>query len=426
MDSHEAKIDFYNDPGASIQILTELLHQDGKATANYTTNFLSVDFTWNPDDNEDYIDLENNSPGEAHRERRTVLLFWTILFSAGFKPNLEKLNSHFKGRRGNTYLDPTFTTTNKSIMRNYISNKNQLRAHSRVATNNGITSNELTKRLGRNDADGNFLRQEIQEEVSNIQDTEFNVWDDKVVINDFNRLSQLFEELKDYIREQSNNSDLEPLRSSSGGDLLKTNELAMLNFLFPANSVAAGPKLLTKYRPYHSEQSDSFIKSVINFINEGKTVIFDLSNENENLVKYFSNKLVKAIFDHQQEKFTSMTLENYVQLYFEEAHNLFPDKEKDMTNIYTRIAKEGAKYNIGMIYSTQSPSTIQNELINQTENLFALHFSSQDEVNSLGRSHFAFESVKEDLLNTKSVGYVRVLTNSHRFVIPVQAENYNQ
>jgi len=45
---------------------------------------------------------------------------------------------------------------------------------------------------------------------------------------------------------------------------------------------------------------------------------------------------------------------NFIQFYFEEAHNLFPKKDdQDLSQIYNRIAKEGAKLNLGLIYATQ-------------------------------------------------------------------------
>jgi hypothetical protein len=41
------------------------------------------------------------------------------------------------------------------------------------------------------------------------------------------------------------------------------------------------------------------------------------------------------------QKFISDVKNNYIQFYFEEAHNLFPQKsDKDLTQIYNRIAKE--------------------------------------------------------------------------------------
>lgn len=134
--------------------------------------------------------------------------------------------------------------------------------------------------------------------------------------------------------------------------------------------------------------------------------------------------LSKAVFAHQVDKFSNDKLgDHYIQVYFEEAHNLFPRKE-DVTTIYSRFAKEGAKYHIGMVYSTQSPSTISGDLLAQTENFFIAHMSSQDEVNTLAKMNFEYESMKEDILRAKTPGYVRMLTRSHRFVVSVQARMF--
>ena len=112
--------------------------------------------------------------------------------------------------------------------------------------------------------------------------------------------------------------------------------------------------------------------------------------------------------------------DKFVQLYFEEAHNLFPQTD-DVTNIYSRIAKEGAKYHIGMVYSTQSPSTVNKDLLAQTENFFVAHISSRNEVRALAKLNVAYENVQEDILQAKTPGYIRMLTRSNRFVISIQA-----
>ena len=116
--------------------------------------------------------------------------------------------------------------------------------------------------------------------------------------------------------------------------------------------------------------------------------------------------------------------DKYIQLYFEEAHNLFPPQTKDNQDVYSRFAKEGAKFHIGMVYSTQSPSTISKELLVQTENFFVGHLASTDETKALTRTQIAFEGVEDDILRAKTPGYMRMLTMSHRFVIPVQANLY--
>ena len=126
-------------------------------------------------------------------------------------------------------------------------------------------------------------------------------------------------------------------------------------------------------------------------------------------------------------KFTSNTLgQHFVQLYFEEAHNLFKDNDdSEDTRIYRRFAKEGAKYHIGMVYSTQSPMTMNSDLLAQTENFFVAHLSSQDDVNKLAKINIAYESMKEDILQAKTTGYMRMLTSSHRYVVSIQADKFS-
>ena len=138
------------------------------------------------------------------------------------------------------------------------------------------------------------------------------------------------------------------------------------------------------------------------------------------------SKEEEAVFYHQTDKFTNNNLgSHYIQLYFEEAHNLFGyNDNSDETKIYRRFAKEGAKYHIGMVYSTQSPSTVNSDLLAQTENLFVAHLASQDDTNKLAKVNVAYDSIKNDILQAKTVGYMRMLTRSHRFVVSMQANRF--
>lgn len=155
---------------------------------------------------------------------------------------------------------------------------------------------------------------------------------------------------------------------------------------------------------------------------QDRTVILDLGSATDEIRRYFADQLSLAVFVHQEAKFVANNLgESHIQLYFEEAHNLFPVDDKNVTGIYARLAKEGAKFHIGMVYSTQSPSTINRELLAQTENFFVGHLSSQDEAKALGRVQVAFSGHAPDILRAKTPGYMRMLTQSHRFVVPVQA-----
>ena len=77
-----------------------------------------------------------------------------------------------------------------------------------------------------------------------------------------------------------------------------------------------------------------------------------------------------------------------------------------------------------MVYSTQSVTGVSTDLLDQTENFFIAHLASDGQVNALRGENIAYDSLKEDILQTKSVGYIRLLTRSHRFVIPTQASKF--
>jgi len=217
--------------------------------------------------------------------------------------------------------------------------------------------------------------------------------------------------------------------STKGKNLFDADDEALLNFLLPASSTSAGAGIIQGIRKYHSSTAANFVTEILNELDEGQTVIIDLGNADEEVMLYFSRELSSSIFYHQTNKFSNNNLKNklgnkhYIQLYFEEAHNLFGNNdESDETKIYRKLAKEGAKYHIGMVYSTQSPSTVNSDLLAQTENFFIAHLASQDDTNKLAKVNIAYDSIKNDILQAKTPGYMRMLTRSHRFVVSMQAK----
>ncbi|MBD0285427.1 MAG: ATP-binding protein [Flavisolibacter sp.] len=235
-------------------------------------------------------------------------------------------------------------------------------------------------------------------------------------------LQELVTELETIIRFQRANSTNPTVTGNN--NLFDQDDLAILNFLEPRQG--SGTTLIQSFRLYHDANAGNFVEDILRLLDQGQTVILDLGNANEEVMQYFSRQLSNAVFAHQTTKFTNNTLgNNYVQLYFEEAHNLFGNNdESDDTKIYRRFAKEGAKYHIGMVYSTQSPSTVNSDLLAQTENFFIAHLASQDDTNKLAKVNMAYDSIKNDILNAKTPGYMRMLTRSHRFVVSMQANRF--
>lgn len=236
---------------------------------------------------------------------------------------------------------------------------------------------------------------------------------------DLDSLVRELEVIADFRRDDPSNAAL----LSSGKAMFDADDIALLDFLKPATGT--GPGVLRPYIAYHAPNAGDFITDILGLLDEGKTVILDLGNATDQVRRYFADMLSRAVFGNQERKFVSDQLgSHFVQLYFEEAHNLFPPDDRDLTGVYARFAKEGAKFHIGMVYSTQSPSTINRELLAQTENFFVAHLSSQSETKALSQVQVAFAGTEEDILRAKTPGYVRMLTLSHRFVVPVQANKF--
>lgn len=205
-----------------------------------------------------------------------------------------------------------------------------------------------------------------------------------------------------------------------GKPIFDASDQALLKFLSP--QTGGGPQMLRSYIKYHDKNAGNFVNEILDLLDNGSTVILDLGNADDKIRMYFSDLISRHIFMHQEKKFVSNNLNNhFIQLYFEEAHNLFP-RDGDVTGVYARFAKEGAKFHIGMVYSTQSPSTISKELLIQTENFFVGHISSIDEVNALSRLQVLFDDMQRDITLSRTPGYMRMLTFSHRFVVPVQTK----
>ena len=171
----------------------------------------------------------------------------------------------------------------------------------------------------------------------------------------------------------------------------------------------------------------SFEKDIVKELRQGCIVIVDLSQGNPIAQKVFTNKLCLSIFKDAMDKFVKTCPNNFIQFYFEEAHNLFPKKDdKDLNSIYNRIAKEGAKLNIGLIYATQEVSSISSNILKNTQNWFIAHLNNDDEIREI-KKFYDFVDFCDNLIKYSSgndKGFIRMKTYSNAFIIPVQVDRF--
>jgi hypothetical protein len=358
--SKPLRLNFFEQTETAIEILASMLAQDNRAS-DYVRSFGNVKLA--------AIEaIAALQEGDKVRPIRKIQMFWAILHKAGFESDEQRLRGLGLTSRNTKYFDPHF--------------KQGLRQAAYTAVRNSAPPAQP---------------------------------------NSLDALLSELDVIAQFRREDPNNPEL---TSSSGKPMFDPDDIALLDFLSPPPG-RTGPAILRAYKAFHSPQAGHFVIEILDLLAQGRTVILDLGNATDEIRRYFSDMLSKEVFSHQEKKFVSSDLgDKFVQLYFEEAHNLFPPDGKDLTGVYARFAKEGAKFHIGMIYSTQSPSTINRELLAQTENFFVGHLSSQDETRALSRVQIAFQGIEDDILRAKTPGYMRMLTMSHRFVIPVQAYKF--
>jgi hypothetical protein len=215
----------------------------------------------------------------------------------------------------------------------------------------------------------------------------------------------------------------DPSLNPQGQYIFDSDETVMIEILC-GNGHAID--LLRPCMPFHSPSVGNFTQEILLALDESKTVIVNFSSASEKLLRYFAKSICTSLFHEQERKFVSNSLNNqFVQVYFEEAHNIFPPQGSTSLSIYSRFAKEGAKFNIGIVYCTQSPSTVNKDLLAQTENFFIGHLSCSTEAAYLSDVQVAFQKSENHILHNRTPGYMLVLTYSHRYVVPIQAHFYS-
>lgn len=215
-------------------------------------------------------------------------------------------------------------------------------------------------------------------------------------------------------------------KSSSGKDWVDADMESYLNILAGKNrsgTQIAGYRALNPYKEFHTtKRSDDIYKEIIQFLDDGKIVILDLSVGPVSIRTTLSEKIARQIFEHQMNKFHDGTTPNNVVIYVEEAHNLIGKKD-DLTNTWPRIAKEGAKAKIAFVYATQEPSSIHPNILANTENWFVTHLNNDDELRTLAK-FYDFKDFIKSLKHAQDVGFARIKTLSSPFVIPTQINRF--
>ena len=190
--------------------------------------------------------------------------------------------------------------------------------------------------------------------------------------------------------------------------------------------------IIQSIRVWHDLSSTAdYADQIVTQVRQGKLVIVDQLLGDPNMNRQAAERIVRRLFQEQQRSFSQPQIDPVkkeiikpppVIVYAEEAHTLLPRaSEDDNSNIWARIAKEGAKFNIGMVYSTQEPSSLQPNILKNTENWFIAHLNNTDETNQI-RKFNDFDDFTNSIINVAEAGLIKVRTRSSYYTIPVQMD----
>lgn len=196
---------------------------------------------------------------------------------------------------------------------------------------------------------------------------------------------------------------------------------------------ANGPRALRSLLAEHdSASAGDYARQIADDLIGGKLVIFDQSLGDPIMNKAAAERIMWAIFNRQKQSFISPGQDRDGRLlpppdilvYAEEAHNLLPaGSASDTLNIWSRIAKEGSKYRIGLVYATQEPSSIQSNIMKNTDNWFVAHLNNSDETKEL-KKYYDFEDFVPSILQVADPGFIRMRTLSNPYIVPVQINRF--
>jgi hypothetical protein len=225
------------------------------------------------------------------------------------------------------------------------------------------------------------------------------------------------------------NTDENPLPGSSKGARFVDDTLQnLLNMIAqkngPSGAYISGYKILDVARKYHSEQRQTDVaQEIYQHLKAGKIVILDLSVGNPEIRERVSKTIASTIFNNSMAVFVEGQAPPHIVVYIEEAHNLI-GKKLELTETWPRLAKEGAKYRVALVYATQEPSSVHPNILSNTENWFVTHLNNEGELKEISK-FYDFADFGRSLMRAQDVGFARVKTLSGPFVIPVQIDKFD-
>jgi hypothetical protein len=152
----------------------------------------------------------------------------------------------------------------------------------------------------------------------------------------------------------------------------------------------------------HTAES-TLLTEIYDALRVGATVVVDLSQTSLDSAFKTMLVLIDEIFEKNQDAYVSGQKVPEIIVFVEESQNFLSDKQVREGNPVARLAKEGRKYNLGLVYVTQQPGAIADEILSQTDNFFVLHLLAKSDLKALINANPHYDGVIADFIQNESL-----------------------
>ena len=171
------------------------------------------------------------------------------------------------------------------------------------------------------------------------------------------------------------------------------------------------------------ELSENDIQEIIGLARRGYIAIVDVLFLDSDERRRLAARICGAVYESSSQRMREGLTNNYIQIYLTKyAQDFIGDGQSDASGrIYNKIARDGEKLNIGLVYATDIPSLIAPTIIADTKNFFVTvsRFMHSDERDAVKRLK-GFEDLVDSVRYAPRADHLYILTRSRPFVVPIQ------
>ncbi len=169
------------------------------------------------------------------------------------------------------------------------------------------------------------------------------------------------------------------------------------------SQVAVLKRNLKPLLPLHNPDAPNIVTDIMWHLARGRTIIVDLSLLPLEISISLSNTILEGIFMYNVKNITQGKLIKCISV-FEEAQNVLNKKAvEEGSSYFVRWAKEGRKFRLGLIYVTQQPGAIAEEIVSQTDNFFIMHLLNKGDIDALRKANPHYDGIISDFLSKETI-----------------------